>query len=110
MREKEKAERIEQALLAARGPRPAHEPAPGWQDGVMREVRRLASPDGREAWPVLLEAPMRWTVPACAAALVLLLGLNLYWNRTSEWDRIERVLSDPTAPAFNREQWIRSLL
>lgn len=110
MREKEKAERIEQALLAARGPRPAHEPAPGWQDAVMQEVRSLASTEDPEPWAALWAAPMRWAVAACAVAMVLLLGLNLHWNRTSELGQIETVLSDPATPPFNRELWIRSVL
>ena len=110
MNEKDKVERIEEALLAARRPRPAHEPAPGWADGVMREVRRIASPEEQESWTVLIGVPMRWLVPACAATMLLLLGLNLYWNRTSELERIEMALTNPVAPPLALELWLRSML
>ncbi|HOW96205.1 MAG TPA: hypothetical protein P5567_08230 [Kiritimatiellia bacterium] len=110
MKEKQRIEHIETALLAARHLPPAHEPAPDWQDGVMREIRRIAPPEGQELWTAPIETPLRWMVPACAAALVLLLGLNLYWNRTSELDRIEMVLTDPAAPPLTRALWLRSIL
>jgi hypothetical protein len=106
--EKKTIERIEAALLAARRPRPAHEPDGRWQAAVMQDIRRIAATEN--TWAVLLAVPMRWVVPVCAAVLVLLLGLNLHWNRTSELGKIEMVLSDPAAPPASRELWIRSIL
>jgi hypothetical protein len=70
-------ERVEAELMKAHRATPDAEPAPGWQAGVMREVRASADA-AKPAGELLVFTQTLWRFAAAAALVAMLLGAYVW--------------------------------
>lgn len=94
---RDRLDRLERALYAARRELPPAEPGPAWRTGLTNELRRRATAgaaDGREA---LMER-FAWRLSAVAAAVAIALLVYVLASGVVDYaDVASRFLDDPAS-------------